>query len=85
MQAESDIFLGWTRVTVPDGVGRDAYVRQLKDWKFSAPMEQMIPSGMKVYARMCGWTLARAHARSGKTAEPRPPRGSSRNPPRGSA
>jgi len=65
MQAESDIFLGWTRVTGPDGVDRDFYVRQLKDWKFSAPIEQMIPSGMHVYARMCGWTLARAHARSG--------------------
>ena len=65
MQAESDIFLGWTRVTGPDGVDRDYYVRQLKDWKMSLPIEQMIPSGMKVYARMCGWTLARAHARSG--------------------
>ena len=65
MQAESDIFLGWTRVTGPDGVDRDYYVRQLKDWKLSLPIEQMIPSGMKVYARLCGWTLARAHARSG--------------------
>ena len=65
MQAESDIFLGWTRATGPDGVDRDFYVRQLKDWKLSAPIEQMIPSGMKVYARLCGWTLARAHARSG--------------------
>jgi uncharacterized protein (DUF2252 family) len=65
MQAESDIFLGWTHVTGPDGVDRDYYVRQLKDWKLSLPIEQMIPSGMKVYARMCGWTLARAHARSG--------------------
>jgi len=65
MQAESDIFLGWTRVTAPEGVGRDFYVRQLKDWKLSAPIEQMIPSGMRAYARLCGWTLARAHARSG--------------------
>src|SRR6516164_1260295 len=65
MQAESDIFLGWTHVIGPDGVDRDYYVRQLKDWKVSAPIEQMIPSGMAVYARMCGWTLARAHARSG--------------------
>jgi uncharacterized protein (DUF2252 family) len=65
MQAESDIFLGWARVAGPDGVDRDFYVRQLKDWKFSAPIEQMIPSGMTVYARLCGWTLARAHARSG--------------------
>jgi uncharacterized protein (DUF2252 family) len=65
MQAESDIFLGWTQVTGPDGVDHDYYVRQLKDWKFSAPIEQMIPSGMAIYARMCGWSLARAHARSG--------------------
>jgi uncharacterized protein (DUF2252 family) len=65
MQAESDIFLGWTRATGPDGIGRDFYVRQLKDWKFSVPIEQMVPSGMTVYAGLCGWTLARAHARSG--------------------
>jgi uncharacterized protein (DUF2252 family) len=65
MQAESDIFLGWTHVTGPDGVDRAYYVRQLKDWKLSAPIEQMVPSGMKVYAQMCGWSLARAHARSG--------------------
>ena len=65
MQAESDIFLGWTHVTGPDGVDRDYYVRQLKDWKFSAPIEQMVPSGLATYAQMCGWALARAHARSG--------------------
>jgi uncharacterized protein (DUF2252 family) len=65
MQAESDIFLGWTRASGPDQVDRDFYVRQLRDWKFSAPIEQMIPSGMKTYASLCGWTLARAHARSG--------------------
>jgi uncharacterized protein (DUF2252 family) len=66
MQAESDIFLGWTRVANPaDGVDRDFYVRQLKDWKFSVPIEQMLPKGMTLYARLCGWTLARAHARSG--------------------
>jgi uncharacterized protein (DUF2252 family) len=65
MQAESDIFLGWTRATGPDGLQRDFYVRQLKDWKFSAPVEQMVPQGMTVYAGLCGWTLARAHARSG--------------------
>jgi len=64
MQAESDIFLGWTRATGPDGVDRDFYVRQLKDWKFSVPIEQMVPAGMTVYAGLCGWTLARAHARS---------------------
>ena len=65
MQAQSDIFLGWTRVLGPDGVERDFYMRQLRDWKFSMPIEQMRPSGMRVYARLCGWTLARAHACSG--------------------
>ena len=64
-QAQSDIFLGWTRVPGPDGIDRDFYVRQLKDWKFSVPIEVMLPAGMTVYARLCGWTLARAHARSG--------------------
>ena len=65
MQAQSDIFLGWTRAAGPDKVNRDFYVRQLKDWKFSVPIELMLPEGMTVYARLCGWTLARAHARSG--------------------
>ena len=66
MQAQSDIFLGWTRVPNPlDGIDRDFYVRQLKDWKFSVPIELMLPEGMALYARLCGWTLARAHARSG--------------------
>jgi sugar/nucleoside kinase (ribokinase family) len=48
-----------------DKVDRDFYVRQLKDWKLSAPIERVLPSGMRVYAGLCGWTLARAHARSG--------------------
>ncbi len=65
-QAQSDIFLGWTRVANPeDGLDRDFYVRQLKDWKFSVPIELMLPPGMTLYAGLCGWTLARAHARSG--------------------
>jgi uncharacterized protein (DUF2252 family) len=65
-QAQSDIFLGWTRVPNPlDGIDRDFYVRQLKDWKFSVPIEMMLPTGMEMYARLCGWTLARAHARAG--------------------
>jgi len=65
-QAQSDIFLGWTRVPNPlDGVDRDFYVRQLKDWKLSVPIELLLPEGMAMYARLCGWTLARAHARSG--------------------
>ena len=66
MQAQSDIFLGWTRIANPaEGVDRDFYVRQLRDWKFSVPIEAMLPAGMTAYARLCGWTLARAHARSG--------------------
>ena len=65
MQAQSDIFLGWTRVLGPDQVERDFYVRQLRDWKFSVPIEQMRPPGMTVYAGLCGWTLARGHACSG--------------------
>jgi uncharacterized protein (DUF2252 family) len=65
MQAASDIFLGWQAVTAPDGSRTDYYIRQLKDWKYSAPIEQMDPSTMAGYGRLCGWTLARAHARSG--------------------
>jgi uncharacterized protein (DUF2252 family) len=66
MQASSDIFLGWCHVTAGlDGRERDFYGRQLKDWKGSVEVEQMIPQGMEIYAQMCGWTLARAHARSG--------------------
>jgi uncharacterized protein (DUF2252 family) len=65
MQAASDIFLGWQQVHGIDGVQRDFYVRQLRDWKASLPPEQMVPGGMQVYAQMCGWTLARAHARAG--------------------
>jgi uncharacterized protein (DUF2252 family) len=66
MQASSDIFLGWRRMPVAlDGLERDFYVRQLKDWKGSAEVDQMIPQGMAAYGRFCGWTLARAHARSG--------------------
>ena len=66
MQAASDIFLGWLHVESGiDGKERDFYGRQLKDWKGSAEIEQMVPSGMSAYGRLCGWTLARAHARSG--------------------
>jgi uncharacterized protein (DUF2252 family) len=64
-QAQSDIFLGWTRIAGPDGIDRDFYVRQLRDWKFSIPTEVMLPPGLTLYAQLCGWTLARAHARSG--------------------
>jgi uncharacterized protein (DUF2252 family) len=66
MQASSDIFLGWLHVDSGlDGLSRDFYVRQLRDWKGSAEVEEMVPKGLAVYGRLCGWTLARAHARSG--------------------
>jgi uncharacterized protein (DUF2252 family) len=65
MQATSDIFLGWIRVQSPQDGQEDYYLRQLRDWKLSAETELMRPESMEVYARLCGWTLARAHARSG--------------------
>ncbi len=65
LQAAGDAFLGWLHVTGLDGVGRDFYVRQLRDWKLSADIDSAVPEALSVYARMCGWTLARAHARSG--------------------
>jgi uncharacterized protein (DUF2252 family) len=65
MQATSDIFLGWQRATGTDGVVRDFYLRQLRDWKGSADVDTMTPNVMTTYARICGATLARAHARSG--------------------
>jgi uncharacterized protein (DUF2252 family) len=65
MQAASDIFLGWQRVPTEDNGHRDFYVRQLRDWKFSLDVGAMIPRGLRVYGQLCGWTLARAHARSG--------------------
>ncbi len=64
MQAASDIFLGWERLDW-DGSKRDYYIRQLRDWKGSADVAGMTPAGMELWARMCGWTLARGHARSG--------------------
>jgi hypothetical protein len=65
MQASSDIFLGWQKTNGIDGIDRDYYVRQLRDWKASADVEAFNPNGMSLYARVCAWTLARAHARSG--------------------
>ena len=62
MQAASDIYLGWTKGL---DVSRYFYWRQLRDMKGSALIEAMIPLGLTYYARICGWTLARAHARSG--------------------
>jgi uncharacterized protein (DUF2252 family) len=61
MQAASDIYLGWTR----GPRGRHFYWRQLRDMKGSAAIETMTPVGLNAYGRACGWTLARAHARSG--------------------
>jgi uncharacterized protein (DUF2252 family) len=65
MQAATDIFLGWQRIRGLDGVPRDYYVRQFHDWKGSADVERLLVPGAKVYARFCGATLARAHARWG--------------------
>jgi uncharacterized protein (DUF2252 family) len=62
MQAASDIFLGWTKGV---DVNRHYYWRQLRDMKGSADVEAMAPVGLNFYAGICGWTLARAHARSG--------------------
>ena len=66
MQAASDIFLGWVRNPKGlDGQARDFYVRQLWDWKTSVDLDTILPLGLQLYAQMCGWTIARAHARSG--------------------
>ena len=65
MQSASDIMLGWLHTTGLDGQERDFYLRQLWDAKGSAEIEVMVPSGMSEYAGLCGWTLAKAHARSG--------------------
>jgi uncharacterized protein (DUF2252 family) len=62
MQAASDIYLGWTKGL---DVRRNFYWRQLRDMKGSADVDAMIPLGLMYYAQICGWTLARAHARSG--------------------
>jgi uncharacterized protein (DUF2252 family) len=64
MQSASDLFLGWTR-----GIdGRDRYVRQLRDMKISAIIEDFDAGDLRAYGRVCGWALARAHARSGDAA-----------------
>ena len=63
VQAQSDIFLGWTAGGGPDR--RDYYVRQLRDWKGSVEVEDATPEQLSFYARLCGLTLARGHARSG--------------------
>jgi uncharacterized protein (DUF2252 family) len=65
MQAASDILLGWLHTVGLDGVERDFYVRQLWDAKGSALVEELEPDAMEAYGGLCGWTLAKAHARSG--------------------
>ena len=64
-QMTSDIFLGWQRVDGIDGRERDFYIRQLRDGKGSVVVEELDPAGMSFYGKLCGRTLARAHARSG--------------------
>jgi len=65
MQAASDIFLGWQRTAGVDGIERDFYVRQLRDWKGSVEVGELRPDGLALYGQLCAWCLARAHARSG--------------------
>jgi len=66
MQATSDIFLGWlhSKETL-DGAERDFFVRQLWDWKTSVDLDTILPEGLELYGEVCGFLLARAHARSG--------------------
>jgi hypothetical protein len=70
MQAASDLFLGWTRLedSLPLYRG-DYYVRQLRDMKLTVDLTTLIPEGFIEYCRFCGWALARAHARSGDSAQ----------------
>ncbi|MFF1877862.1 DUF2252 domain-containing protein [Leifsonia sp. NPDC058230] len=65
MQAASDIFLGWQSAEGGDGIVRDFYIRQLFDWKGSIDLDDVRPRGAKLYARLCGQALARAHSRAG--------------------
>jgi len=65
MQASSDILLGWQRFAGFDESPRDFYVRQLRDWKGSIEIDQMSPNALTLYGKLCAWTLARAHARTG--------------------
>jgi uncharacterized protein (DUF2252 family) len=65
LQATSDIFLGWQRIREADGESRDYYIRQLQDWKRSVRVDRLDAGGLTQYGRLCAWTLARAHARSG--------------------
>jgi len=70
MQAASDLFLGWTRLEgLPHDRSRDYYLRQLRDMKLTVDLTTLIPDGFIEYCRFCGWALARAHARSGDSAQ----------------
>jgi len=64
-QAASDIFLGWQRTPEPGGGHTDYYVRQLRDWKYSAPVDRLKAKALASYGQLCAWTLARGHARTG--------------------
>ena len=64
-QAAIDVFLGWQRSVGLDGLEHDFYIRQLWDWKASIDLSTMDASGLHAYTRACGWSMARAHARSG--------------------
>ncbi|HEY1714850.1 MAG TPA: DUF2252 domain-containing protein [Solirubrobacteraceae bacterium] len=64
-QAAIDVFLGWQRSVGLDGLEHDFYIRQLWDWKASIDLSTMDDSGLHAYTRACGWSMARAHARSG--------------------
>ena len=65
LKAATDGFLGWQRIRGLDGLHRDYYIRQLHDWKGSADVDRLEVAGATLYARLCGATLARAHARWG--------------------
>jgi len=64
LQSASDVFLGWTL----DDEGRSYYFRQLRDMKMKIDLENMRKSDWVEYVEICGWTLARAHARTGDAA-----------------
>ena len=65
IQTVGDILPGWQRVSGVDGRERDFYLCQLRDWKGAVEVEEMVPAGTRICAELCGWTLARAHARTG--------------------
>lgn len=64
-QSASDLFLGWADNTDPQGTRRSFYLRQFRDWKFSVEFDQLDDVGFEFYVKLCGWAIAKAHARSG--------------------